>query len=605
MAADRRIEDYALIGDCETAALVERRGSIDWLCLPRFDSPTCFAALLGGPEHGHWSIAPCDPSARTERRYRGGSMILETRFETAEGVVELIDFMRPRRNFSDLVRLVRGVSGQVAMGTEIILRFDYAQVVPWVERLPEGGISAIGGPDRIMLRTPAPLRGEDRRTVGEFTVAAGETVPFVLNHGLSHVPPSRSIDAERALRETETFWRRWISHCASAEPWSDAVKRSLAVLKALTYAPTGGIVAAATTSLPERLGGVRNWDYRFCWLRDATFTLLALMHAGYYDEARAWRDWLIRAVAGSPDQLQVLYGLAGERRLPEWELPWLPGFRGSRPVRVGNDAVTQTQLDIYGEVIDAMHHATVNGLPPVGRSLAIGRALLDHLETIWAEPDAGIWEVRGGPQQMTYSKAMAWVAFDRMIRGFEHFKADGPLERWRRVRDEIHKDVCDKGFDAKLGSFVQAYGSKALDASLLLLPLVGFLPPEDPRIRGTVAAIERRLLADGFVLRYDSGEVADGLPPGEGAFLPCSFWLADNYVLQGRLVEARELFERLLSVRNDVGLLAEEYDPRLGCQLGNFPQAFSHVALVNTAFNLTRAEGPAERRRKSAAASPA
>jgi GH15 family glucan-1,4-alpha-glucosidase len=600
MATNQRIEDYALIGDCETAALVGRDGSIDWLCLPRFDSPSCFAALLGGPEHGHWSIAPRDPAAQLDRRYRDGSLILETRFATAEGEVELIDFMRPRRDFSELVRLVRGVSGRVAMTAEIILRFDYATVVPWVERLPQGGgISAIGGPDRVILRSPAPLRGEDHRTVGEFTVAAGETVPFVLSYGPSHVPPPRPVDPERALRETETFWRRWISHCAPAGPWSEAVRRSLVVLKGLTYAPTGGIVAAPTTSLPEHIGGVRNWDYRFCWLRDATFTLLALMNAGYHDEARAWRDWLIRAVAGSPEQLQVLYGLAGERRLPEWEATWLPGYQDSRPVRIGNGAAGQLQLDIYGELIDAMHHAHAHGLPPVGRGIALVRALLNHLETIWQQPDESIWEVRGIPQHFTYSKVMAWVAFDRAIQEFEHSGVHDGLARWRRVRDAIHADVCSNGFDPQQGSFMQSYGSKVHDASLLLLPLVGFLPASDPRIRGTVSAIERNLLADGFVRRYDTGAVADGLPPGEGAFLACSFWLADNYVLQGRLEEARELFERLLALRNDVGLLAEEYDPRAGRQLGNFPQAFSHVALVNTAYNLTRSEGPAEQRRSS------
>jgi len=495
------------------------------------------------------------------------------------------------------VRLVRGLRGRVAMRTEFILRFDYGAVVPWVERLPEGGLSAIGGPERVVLRTPAPLRGEDFKTVGEFTVGAGETIPFVLSYAPSHQPLPPPVDPARALHDTEVFWRRWSDRCASAGPWTDVVKRSLVVLKGLTYAATGGIVAAPTTSLPEQLGGVRNWDYRYCWLRDATFTLLALMHAGYYDEAQTWRDWLFRAVAGSPDQLQIMYGLGGERRLTEWEVPWLPGFEGSRPVRIGNAAVNQTQLDIYGEVLDALYHAHSHGLPPNQHGDAIGRVVLRHLAKIWDQPDEGIWEVRGPPQHFTHSKVMVWVAFDRMVKMLEQRGNTGrALPRWRQVRDRIHEDVCGKAFDRDLGSFVQAYGSKALDASLLLLPLVGFLPPSDPRIVGTLRAIEERLMADGFVCRYDTGAGADGLPPGEGAFLACSFWLADNFILQGRIAEARELFERLLALRNDVGLLAEEYDPRLGRQLGNFPQAFSHVALVNTAFNLTRSEGPAEQR---------
>jgi GH15 family glucan-1,4-alpha-glucosidase len=598
MPLNQRIEDYALIGDCITAALVGRNGSIDWLCLPRFDSGACFAALLGGPEHGHWLIGPVDPTARAQRRYRNGSLILATTFETAEGAVELLDFIRPRHGQShhlDLVRLVRGLRGRVAMRTECTLRFDYGAAVPWVEQLPDGGVSAIVGPEMVVLRTPATLRGEDQRIVGEFAVAAGETVPFVFSYGLSHEPPPRLVDAERALSEAESFWLRWSDRCAPAGPWTDAVKRSLVVLKGLTYAPTGGIVAAPTTSLPEQLGGSRNWDYRYCWLRDATFTLLALMHAGLFDEARAWRDWLFRAVAGNPDQVQIMYGLSGERRLSEWEVPWLPGYEESRPVRIGNGAVNQLQLDIYGEIYDALYQASLHGLHPVERQVAIGRALREHLATIWHEPDEGIWEVRGPRQHFTHSKVMAWVAFDRGIKILEQV-SDSSTERWRRVRDEIHADVCQKAFDPALGSFVQAYGSKALDASLLLMPLVGFLPPTDPRIVGTVRAIEQRLLVDGFVMRYDTGQAIDGLPPGEGAFLACSFWLADNFVLQGRIDEARELFERLLALRNDVGLLAEEYDPGTKRQVGNFPQAFSHVALVNTAFNLTRSQGPAKQR---------
>ena len=600
MPASQRIEDYALISNCAAGALVGRNGSIDWLCLPRFDSAACFAALLGGPEHGRWLIAPADPAARVERRYLDGSLILVTRFETAEGAVELLDFISSWHGFSDVVRLVRGQRGRVSMRTEFILRFDYGAVVPWVERLSEGGISAIAGPERVLLRTPAPLRGEDLRTVGEFDVDAGETIPFVMSYGLSHLPRRQPVDAGQALQRVESFWQRWSSRCTPAGPWTEAVKGSLVALKGLTYSATGGIVAAPTTSLPEQIGGTRNWDYRYCWLRDAAFTLLALMHAGFYDEARAWRDWLLRAVAGSPDQLQIMYGLGGERRLGEWEVPWLSGYENSRPVRIGNAAVAQTQLDVYGEILDALYLAHLHGLPTVDRTVAIGAAILDHLARIWRRTDEGIWEVRGPPRHFTHSKVMAWVAFDRAVKILERLGekigGEGAIERLRRIRDDVHDDVCRHGFDAELGSFVQAYGSKSLDASLLLLPLVGFLPASDPRMVGTVKAIERRLLVDGFVMRYDTGETADGLPPGEGAFLSCSFWLADNLVLQGRIEEAREMFERLLSLRNDVGLLAEEFDPRLGRQVGNFPQAFSHVALVNTAFNLTRAQGPAAQR---------
>ncbi|MGH7047180.1 MAG: glycoside hydrolase family 15 protein [Stellaceae bacterium] len=596
MPSPQRIEDYALIGDCTTAALVGRNGSIDWLCLPRFDSPACFAALLGAPEHGRWLIAPDDPAPRVKRHYLDGSLVLSTTFETATGAVELIDFFRPRHGPLDLVRLVRGSRGRVAMHVELVLRFDYGALVPWVEQLSEGGISAIGGPERVVLRTPVPLRGEDLKTVGEFEIDAGQTVPFVLTYGPSHQPPPRSVDAERALHSALSFWRHWSEQCTPAGPWTDTVKRSLIVLKGLTFTPTGGIVAAPTTSLPEKLGGPRNWDYRYCWLRDATFTLLALMNAGYSDEARAWRDWLFRAVAGSPDQIQIMYGLGGERRLTEWEAPWLPGYAGSQPVRIGNAAANQTQLDIYGELMDAFYHTALHGLAPAQRAAPIGQAILGHLANIWDQPDEGIWEVRGPPQHFTHSKVMTWVAFDRAIKIAERLGGDNPAESWRKLRDEIHQDICAKAFDPDLGSFVQAYGSKALDASLLLVPLVGFLPPTDPRIVGTVAAIERRLVSDRLVMRYDSGPGTDGLPPGEGAFLACSFWLADNYILQGRVAEGRRLFEHLLSLANDLGLLAEEYDPQAKRQLGNFPQAFSHVALVNTAFNLTRSGGPAEQR---------
>ena len=594
--ANLRIEDYALIGDCATAALVGRNGSIDWLCLPRFDSPACFAALLGDPEHGRWLIAPSDPNHRVNRSYLDGSLVLATTFETSGGAVELIDFFRPRHGPLDLVRLVRGLRGRVAMCVELILRFDYGSLVPWVDRLPEGGISAIAGPERVVVRTPVPLRGEDLKSIGEFEISAGETIPFMLTYGPSHEPPPRPVDAERALHNALAFWRQWSDQCTPAGPWTDTVKRSLVVLKALTYAPTGGVVAAPTTSLPEQIGGPRNWDYRYCWLRDTTFTLLALLNAGYSEEARAWRDWLFRAVAGSPDQIQIMYGLGGERRLTEWEVPWLPGYEGSRPVRIGNDAAHQIQLDIFGEIFDAFYQAHLHGLPPVDRGPAIGQVVLGHLAQIWDQPDEGIWEVRGPPQHFTHSKVMAWVAFDRAIKISERFGTGGWAERWRQLRDEIHADVCEKAFDRDLGSFVQAYGSKALDASLLLLPLVGFLPPTDPRMIGTVKAIEKRLVVDGLVLRYDTGEGVDGLPSGEGAFLACSFWLADNYILQGRIAEARDIFERLLGLSNDLGLLAEEYDPRTKRQVGNFPQAFSHVALVNTAFNLTRSQGPAEQR---------
>ncbi len=584
----RQIENYALIGDCETAALVGRDGSIDWLCWPRFDSGACFAALLGGSENGRWLIAPKDTASRITRRYIDCSLILVTTFETSSGIVELVDFMPPGDGSDDLVRLVRGVHGQVDLRTEFILRFDYGSIVPWVERLDGEGICAIAGPDMAMLRTPVPLEGRDFTTVGEFTVGAGEMVPFVLSYGPSQLQPPKGVDCERALQETEAFWRAWSGRCVDAGDWSEPVGRSLAVLKGLTYAATGGIVAAPTTSLPEQAGGVRNWDYRYCWLRDATFTLRALGSAGCFGEAREWRDWLLRAVAGRPDQLQIMYGLGGERRLPEWEAPWLSGFNGAHPVRVGNAAAEQLQLDIYGEIADAMFQAHEHGLPPVDRWAAIARGFLDHLEAVWRQPDEGIWEVRGPRQHFTHSKVMAWVAFDRAIKWTtQHGKAP-PIDRWRQVRDAIHDDVCRNGFNTELNSFVQAYGSEILDANLLLLPIVGFLPPSDPRILGTVRAIERRLLVDGLVFRYDTGKAEDGLPPGEGAFLACSFWFVDNLILQGRITEAQSMFERLLALRNDVGLLAEEYDPRTRCQMGNFPQAFSHVALVNTAYNLAR-----------------
>ena len=591
-----RIEDYALIGDCETAALVGRDGSIDWLCWPRFDSGACFAALLGGPEHGRWLLAPASPVRAVTRRYRPGTLVLETVFATAEGEVALIDFMPPRTGVSDLVRLVVGKSGRVAMYTELVLRFDYGSTVPWATRLADGAIRCVAGPDMTVLRTPVPLHGEGLTTRGAFTVAAGETVPFTLSHAPSHHAAPGALDGAAALPDTEAYWRDWVGQGQVVGPWVEAVERSLITLKALTYQPTGGIVAAPTTSLPECLGGPRNWDYRFCWLRDATLTLLALLDGGHRDEAMAWRDWLLRAVAGRPAQMQIMYGLAGERRLPELELPWLPGYEGSRPVRVGNAAHGQLQLDVYGELMDVLHQARSLGMAGDGAAWALARQLLDHLATVWREPDAGIWEVRGPPRQFTFSKVMAWVAFDRAVRSVESWGLDGPVEAWRELRAEIHAQICANGYDQGLGSFVQAYGARELDASLLLLPVVGFLPPDDPRIVGTVAAIERRLTWDGLILRYDTGQVVDGLPPGEGAFLACSFWLADAYVLMGRVDDAQALFERLLALRNDVGLLAEEYDPRQRRQLGNFPQAFSHVGLINTALNLGRLLKPAEQR---------
>ena len=590
------IEDYALIGDCETAALVGRDGSIDWLCWPRFDSGACFAALLGGPEHGHWSVAPAAADARATRRYLPGTLVLETVFTTSTGSVAVIEFMPPRSGVSDLVRLVVGRRGRVAMHTTLILRFDYGSAVPWVSRLEDGALRAVAGPDMAILHTPVAVHGEGLTTQGDFSVAEGETVPFVLSYVASHLAAPSPIDPMRALADTEAFWVEWSSRGGAAGPWTEAVQRSLITLKALTYSPTGGIVAAPTTSLPEHPGGQRNWDYRFCWLRDATLTLLALMNAGYLDEARSWRDWLLRAAAGSPSQLQIMYGLGGERRLTEWEVPWLPGYEGSRPVRIGNGAHGQLQLDVYGEMMDALHQGRGLGMAGDGRGWALACALLGHLEQAWRLPDAGIWEMRGPCRHFTFSKVMAWVAFDRAVRSVEAWRLDGPVEKWRRLRDEIHAEVCARGFDAGLGSFVQAYGSRQLDASLLLLSQVGFLPPDDPRIFGTVAAIERRLMIGGLVQRYDTAEVTDGLPAGEGAFLACSFWLADIYVLMGRLTEARELFERLLALRNDVGLLAEEYDPHSRRQLGNFPQAFSHVGLINTALNLSRRLKPAEQR---------
>jgi GH15 family glucan-1,4-alpha-glucosidase len=601
-----RIEDYALIGDCEAAALVGRDGSIDWLCWPRFDSDACFAALLGTAEHGRWRIAPCDGQARVTRRYRPNTLILETRVESEDGAATLIDFMPMRADNTSVIRLVVGERGRIAMRSELVLRFGYGAVVPWVTRLDDGTLRAIAGPDMAVLRTPAPLTGQNMRTISEFEVAAGAMVPFVLSYGPSHLALPPALDPKTQQEMTEGFWRDWSSQCPATGRWSEAVVRSLITLKACTYWPTGAVVAAPTTSLPEELGGVRNWDYRFCWLRDATLILLALLHAGYSEEASDWREWLTRAVAGSPEQVQIMYGIAGERRLTEWEVPWLPGYEGSKPVRIGNAASGQLQLDVFGEVMDAIHQARCHGLAASESGWAVQQAVLSHLERIWRMPDEGIWEVRGERRHFTYSKVMCWVAFDRAIRSAEQFGLEGPLDHWRQICATIHADVCAQAFDAELGSFVQSYGSKQLDASLLLLPLVGFLPADDPRIRGTVAAIEKRLLVDGFVMRYDSATTGDGLPPGEGAFLACSFWLVDAYVLQNRLQEAQALFERLVGLRNDVGLLSEEYDQAVGRLVGNFPQAFSHVGLINSAFNLTKLETPVEQRaRPTGQAAPA
>jgi GH15 family glucan-1,4-alpha-glucosidase len=592
-----RIEDYALIGDCQAAALVGRDGSIDWLCWPRFDSPACFAGLLGGRDYGHWSISP-KGDFKAHRRYRPDTLVLETDFETAEGAVTLVDFMPAGEWDSDVARIVIGRRGRVRMSTELVLRFDYGSYVPWVSRLPDGRLRAIAGPDMVVLDSPVRTHGEEFMTVADFEVGEGDRMPFVLMHSASHLEPPQTIDAEKALVETEAFWKRWAGRCQVRGEWAEAVRRSLITLKALTYAPTGGIIAAATTSLPEKLGGTRNWDYRFCWLRDATLTLLAFMDAGYYEEAEAWREWLVRAVAGSPEQMQIMYGLGGERRLVELELDWLPGYEGSTPVRIGNAAWSQLQLDVYGEVMDALHQGRKGGLKPNDASWGVERALLRHLETVWDRPDEGIWEMRGPPRHFTFSKVMCWVAFDRAIKAVERFDHQGPVEHWKAIRARIYDEVCRRGYDAGKNAFVQSYGSKELDASLLLLPITGIVSATDPRMLGTVRAIEEELMEGGLVHRYRTHKAEDGLPPGEGAFLACSFWLADNYVLQGRGREARELFERLVGLANDVGLLAEEYDPADRRQLGNFPQAFSHIALINTAFNLSEALKPAEERSK-------
>jgi GH15 family glucan-1,4-alpha-glucosidase len=580
------IEDYALIGDLETAALVCKNGSIDWLCWPRFDSPACFAALLGTPEHGRWQISPTAQIKSIRRRYRPHTLILETEFETDQGAFVLLDFMPPRERHSHLVRLVRGLRGKVDVRLELVLRFDYGSSVPWVTTLNHNLLRAIAGPNMTALRTPVKLHGEGLKTVAQFTVRAGQSIPFVLTYTASQGGIPRALDEQKSLASTEKFWRKWTAQGSYRGKYQEAVERSLITLKALTYWPTGGMIAAPTTSLPECLGGTRNWDYRYCWLRDSSFTLWALTSAGYREEAIKWRDWLVRAVAGSPEQVQIMYGLAGERALWEWEVSWLPGYENSKPVRIGNAASLQLQLDMYGEIAGVMHHARHGKFHKGEPAVELQTALLDHLEKIWREPDSGIWEMRGPRRHFVHSKMMAWVAFDRAVKSAEEFGMRGPVDKWRAIRDEIHQDVCNKGFHPGLNSFVQYYGAKHLDASLLLMPIAGFLPPSDPRIVGTVNAIEKALLHEGLVLRYHTHKTDDGLPPGEGVFLACSFWLAHCYLLLGRRAHAEKMFDRLLKLRNDVGLLAEEYEPAAKRQVGNFPQAFSHIALVNTALHL-------------------
>ena len=584
-----RIEDYALLGDLQTAALVGRNGSIDWLCFPRFDSGACFANLLGTPENGRWLLAPSAP-ATSHRRYLHDTLVLETTWRTEDGAVaRVLDFMPPRGKAPDVVRIVEGVEGRVAVRSELVIRFDYGRVVPWVRRADGDTRLAIAGPDALCFRTPTATRGEKMRTVSEFVVDEGERVPFVLTWFPSHENPPARVDPDVALAETESYWREWNARCSvPLEPeWRNLLHRSLMTLKALIYEPTGGIVAAPTTSLPEWIGGVRNWDYRYCWLRDATLTLLALLHAEHIDEALQWRHWLLRAVAGDPGDLQIMYGVAGERRLTEFELPWLTGYEASAPVRIGNAASEQLQVDVFGEVMDALYQARAHGLAKEASAWSLQKTLLRELERVWTEPDDGIWEIRGERRHFVHSKVMAWVAFDRAVRTVEEQDLTGPVDEWRALRARIHAEVCERGYDEELGSFVQSYGSQDLDASLLLLPLVGFLPGEDPRVAGTVAAVERELLQDGFVLRYRTHDNdVDGLPAGEGVFLPCSFWLVDCYELLGRHEEAHALFERLVGLANDVGLLSEEYDPVAERQLGNFPQAFTHLALVNSAFNV-------------------
>ncbi|MBM2616439.1 glycoside hydrolase family 15 protein [Actinoplanes sp. LDG1-06] len=589
------IEDYAMIADTQTSALVGRNGSIDWLCVPRFDSGAIFASLLGEEKNGHWTIAPV-AGHQSRRCYRDETMVLETEFETDAGLVRVIDFMPPRTESPSVIRIVEGVRGEVDMSMVLRLRFDYGNVVPWVYQ-EQGALVAVAGPDAVWLRTPVETHGENLATHADFTVRAGDRIPFVLTWRPSHLTSPDPVDAVHQLGVTEGYWRGWVSACTYEGEWRDAVVRSLLTLKALTYAPTGGIVAAATTSLPEKLGGVRNWDYRFCWLRDATITLQSLLFSGFQSEATAWRKWLLRAIAGNPEELQIMYGVAGERRLDEYIAHWLTGYDGN-PVRIGNAAAEQFQLDVYGEVMDALHQGRRAGLKADDPAWGLQVKLMQFVEEHWRDPDEGIWEVRGGPQQFVHSKLMAWVAADRAVKAVEEFDLDGPVDRWRALRDEIQDEILTKGYDPSRRTFTQYYGSQELDAALLMVPLVGFLPADDERVVGTVEAIERELMVDGFVQRYTQhpDTDVDGLPPGEGAFLACTFWLADNYALMGRHDEARETFERLLALRNDVGLLSEEYDTETGRLVGNFPQAFSHVPLIDTARTLTAALAPTEAR---------
>ena len=597
---ERRIEDFGLIGNTHSAALVSCDGAIEWLCLPRFDSPAVFASLLGDENNGCWTLAARDPDARVSRRYRPGTAILETRFETRDGTATVIDFMpRPGDEFADeVIRLVRCDGGHIDMAMRATFRFDYGRLVPWLRRTPEG-VVAVAGPDAVRLATPLELENRDFATCADFTLREGEYAPFVLTWFPSHREPPPVRDAIAMEAEVEQGWRRWIGRSTYQGPWREAVERSLITLKLLTYRPTGGIVAAPTTSLPEDPGGERNWDYRYCWIRDATLSLYAMLSSGYFEEARAWRHWLMRAAAGAPQDLQIMYGLHGEQRLMEYSVDWLAGFLDSRPVRIGNAAHAQRQLDVYGELAGVLHAARRFGIDGDGgadESWALQLVVIDHLEKIWREPDEGIWEVRGPPRHFVHSKVMAWLAFDRMIASAQMFGLDGPVDRWRAVREEIHADVCRHGFDRKAGAFVQSYGADGVDAALLFIPMTGFLPPDDPRVLGTVAAIERELMHDGLLQRYCGGGAVDGLSGGEGAFLACSFWLCDVYRLCGRADDARALFERLLALRNDLGLLSEEYSPRMGRQLGNFPQAFSHVSLINTAHGLAGAEAAADQR---------
>jgi len=590
------IEDYGMIGDCTTAALVGKNGSIDWLCWPRFDSDACFAGLLGGQSNGFWMITPLEEIKSSKRRYRPDTLILETEFATESGRITLIDFMPPGGASSDLIRIVRCDEGEVQVCMELVLRFGYGATTPWTTRLEDGTLRAVAGPDMVVLRTPAFFRGENFKTVAQFTLTKGKSMPFVLSYGASHLGLPHAVDPNESLERCEKFWRDWTAGTKTEGPHAEAIRRSLITLKALTYMPSGGIVAAPTTSLPEAFGSERNWDYRLCWLRDATLTLLAMMNAGIYEEASAWRDWLQRAVAGSPGEMQIMYGLMGERRLTEWVVDWLAGYADSKPVRVGNAAHEQFQLDVYGELMDAFEQSRKGGLASTEDGWEMQRVLIDHVGMVWDKPDNGIWETRGLPQHFVYSKVMAWVAFDRAIKAVENHGLEGPVDEWRAMRDRIHAEVCDKGFDTSRNTFRAAYGSQQLDASLLLLAQTGFVTPDDPRFAGTVEAIERDLIREGFVMRYNTHGVDDGLRPGEGAFLACSFWLCDAYISIGRRADADKLFRRLLAIRNDLGLLAEEYEPREKRHQGNFPQAFSHVGLINTAFNLTRVEKPAEQR---------